>query len=121
MSRPNYTPTNLQSNAQGWDATVNANLAAARATMLAVPFPVFEAGVDEVALPTAFPPGQYDRCVCWVNHTTLGWVLMYSDGTTWRVYSRGAAHADSVATTVAGIVADFNGLLAKLRTGKVIA
>ncbi|MGV0964189.1 MAG: hypothetical protein ACOYBT_09895 [Polynucleobacter sp.] len=37
------------------------------------------------------------------------------------VFAQGAAQADSTATTIAGLVSDFNGLLAKLRAAKLVA
>src|SRR5690606_25975958 len=44
-----------------------------------------------------------------------------SNGTLRGTVLRAAAQADSTATDVAGLVADFNALLAKLRTAGVIA
>ncbi len=123
MSRPSWTPTPLVSTQQGWDAPLNDTLTAARATVLQGPFPVFEystGATPETGIAGAFPPGLYDRCVAMVLHSTLGWVLMYSDGTTWRVHGRAANQVDSVAVSAAALVVDFNSLLAKLRAGGVL-
>ena len=42
------------------------------------------------------------------------------DGVTRRVNSTAAAQADTTATDVAGLVTDFNDLLAKLRAARII-
>lgn len=48
-------------------------------------------------------------------------VLVNSDGTPASTIKKQAAQADSTATDVTGLKADFNALLAKLRTAGVIA
>jgi hypothetical protein len=55
------------------------------------------------------------------NQGALQLVLVNSDGSAASTVKKQAAQADSVATTVAGLVTDFNALLAKLRTAGVIS
>lgn len=112
MARPTIS-TAINSGIQGWDAAINDNF-----TVLAAgPWPVYQKTVgDESNLATAFPPGSYDRCILFVNHSTLGWIPYYSDGSAWIIIPRrAAAQADSVAVTVAQLVVDFNQLLANRR------
>lgn len=54
------------------------------------------------------------------NHTSLELVLVNPDGTSAGTVKKAAAQVDSTATDVAGLKADFNALLAKLRTAGVI-
>lgn len=118
MARPQLVT--IESGAEAWDADVNDNTAILRDA----PTPLFElpSADDETDLATDFPANTYDRCVAMVNHSTLGWTLMYSDGTAWQVIPRRAdAQADSTATLLADLVNDFNVLLGKLRDAGVIA
>ena len=55
------------------------------------------------------------------NQTGLRVVLFNQDGTAAGTVTKAAAQANSTATDVPGLVADFNALLAKLRTAGVIA
>ena len=120
MSRPTYVNTPLQSGMEGWDANVNDELSALAATVLEAPFPAYQHAGNQTDLATTFAAASYDRCLVWVNHTSLGWVLYYSDGTSWRIYGRAAAQADSVAANVADLRTDFNALLAKMRAAGLL-
>lgn len=116
MSKPLWS--DVQSGAEGWDAAVQDNVEVLKSG----PWPVYEHAGNETNLASTFPASQHDRCVCWVNHTTLGWLLYWSDGTSWRpLPKQAAAQADSVAGSVGALVTDFNALLAKLRAAGVLA
>lgn len=118
MARPQLI--DIESGAEAWDADVNDNTAILRDA----PTPLFEqpSADDETDLATNFPANAHDRCVAMVNHSTLGWTLMMSDGTNWvPLPKRGAAQADSTAAVLADLVTDFNALLDKLRDAGVLA
>ena len=102
---------------QSWDAPLNEALDILGRAGDPVPLPLHTG--DESDLNSTFPAGNFDQCSVWVDHTTLGRVLATSDGSSWT-YRRAAARADSTATDVAGIVSDFNDLLAKLRTAGLL-
>jgi len=53
--------------------------------------------------------------------TVIGGTLEIKPGATVTGLPKATAQADSTATTVAGLVADFNSLLAKLRTAGYLA
>lgn len=55
------------------------------------------------------------------NANSMNLVLVNADGTAASTIKKQAAQSDSVATTAAGIVTDFNLLLAKLRLAGVIS
>lgn len=55
------------------------------------------------------------------KHIALELALINPDGTAAGTVKKAAAQADSTATDVAGLKADFNALLAKLRTAGVIS
>lgn len=55
------------------------------------------------------------------NQGAMPIVLQNPDGTTASTIKKQAAQADSVASTVAGLVTDFNALLAKLRAAGVLS
>lgn len=120
MSRPLWDQTPLANGQQGWDATVNTMLSDGKQVILGAPIPLYQHTGDETDIATSFPPSAFDRCMCWVDHTTLGWVLMYSDGTAWRVYGRAADVPDSTAATLTDLKNDVNALLAVLRAGGVL-
>jgi hypothetical protein len=67
------------------------------------------------------------RAVVVPNGTTSGQAgvtrlhLVNADGTEAGTVKKQAAQADSVASTVGGLVTDFNALLAKLRSAGVIS
>lgn len=109
MARISYTA--LASGQQGWDATINGNLAVA----FDGPFPF-----KEYATYGALPAAGADNVRC-VAALTAEHRLVISNGTIWlRMPTMAAAQADSVAATLAALVIDFNLLLAKLRDTKVM-
>lgn len=109
MARP--TPDTISSGMQAWDASVQANFDLLFATP--APLAVY---ANHGALPTA---SSYAHCVAVLEDEDR---MVLSDGSVWlRVPSTAAARADSTATTVADLKTDFNDLLAKLRTAKVLA
>lgn len=73
MARP--TKTDLASDQQGWDATMNDNLA----KLFTTPYPVPEAA-DHATLVATYAAANYDGCVARVADTKK---IYYSDGTTW--------------------------------------
>ena len=116
MSKP--TTSNINSGNQGWDGVVDDNFD----VLANGPLPVFEHTGDESDLESTYAAASHDRCLVWVDHTTLGWLLYASDGTDWAPYGGQQMdnQADSTAVTVADLVTDFNDLLAKLQdTGRM--
>jgi hypothetical protein len=93
MARPTFSLP-ISSGIQGWDAAVTDNFE----VFTLAPWPVYQktAG-NESDLSTVFPPGSYDRCVLFVNHSTLGWTPYFSNGTTWEII---AVQGTSVAALV---------------------
>lgn len=88
----------------GWDADTNTNFQ----NILDKPIPIFEHSGDESDLEATFAAAQHDNCLVWVDHTTQGWVLYHSDGSSWdqllnrmrkKRKVRGVSSADSVAAT----------------------
>lgn len=75
MARPTLPIVNV--GASGWGPLNQQALAQIYNT----PIPLPEHGGTEANL---FDAAVYDRCAVWVNHTELGWLLMYSTGTAWR-------------------------------------
>jgi hypothetical protein len=55
------------------------------------------------------------------NQAPIRLLLVNDDGTAVPKLKQAPAQADSVATTIAGLVTDFNALLAKLRTAGILA
>ena len=107
----------LEAGVQGWDALLTGPW---RDNLQGYPLPVFEPSAGAFAnLPAA---AQNDRGLAAVLDGTAGWILVLSNGSTYRkVPVQAAAQADSTATDVAGLKADFNALLAKLRAAGVLA
>jgi len=74
MPRPVLPTINVGSS--GWGPLVTQALAQVYTT----PYPLPEHVGDESDLPDAT---IYDRCVVWVEHTELGWVLYHANGGVW--------------------------------------
>jgi hypothetical protein len=72
-------------------------------------------GDQAVALATVVTTGNPPK-----NQAPMQLMLVNADGSTAGTVKKAAAQADSVASTVAALVTDFNALLAKLRTAGVI-
>lgn len=105
---------------QSWDAPLNEALDILGRAGEPVPVPL-HAG-DESDLQTTFAAADYDQCQIWVDHTTLGRVLAWSDGSSWQFSPKqSAAQSDSTATTVGDVVSDFNALLTKMRASGLMA
>jgi hypothetical protein len=79
MARP--IKNDIDSGIQNWDGKIDDNDEA----LFNAPLPVHEHTGDETDIASTFSAAAYDRCVVWVDHTVLGWVLMYSDGSNWLV------------------------------------
>ena len=77
MARP--SKTDITSGLQNWDASVDSNFD----VVLGGPFPVAEHTGDESDLASTYPAASYARCMIWVDHSTLGWKLYVSDGSSW--------------------------------------
>lgn len=120
MTRPALNPSVIQSGQQGWDTDVTDNDADVKAVLQDVPFAAHEHVGDETDLEATFPAAQHDRCLVWVDHTTWGWTLYWSNGATWGPFAAIGNQVDSTAPDVATLVADFNALLAKLRAAGVL-
>jgi hypothetical protein len=81
MARPTITPINAGN--QGWDGVIDDDFD----VLANAPIPVYEsAALTEANVASTFPPASYDRCMVWVNHTTLGYTLYRSDGTNWAPF-----------------------------------
>ncbi len=78
MARP-VIPT-IDADLEGWDGPINDFALIARDK----PFPIALLVGTEAVLEATFPAAQYAQCLINVNHTTLGWTLYYSTGTTWK-------------------------------------
>jgi len=97
MARPAPVPINNAN--QGWDATVDDNF-----DILAnAPLPIHEdaAITTLAALETAFPAAAHDRCFIWINLTTFGYTLCYSNGAAWITFGveRRPIRSSSATTT----------------------
>ena len=82
MARPATGAIN--SGNQGWDGEVDDNF-----DILAnAPLPTYESAAitSLAALETAFPAAAHDRCFAWINLTTYGYTLCWSNGTAWITY-----------------------------------
>jgi hypothetical protein len=109
MSRPVFNDVAAGTNT--WATIINDNLA----KLVDGPLPV-KTYADFASLPAA---GSYDWSVAALEDEE---VLVFSDGAAWhRIGRRAAAQADSTAAALADLVTDFNSLLAKLRTAKLLA
>jgi hypothetical protein len=105
---------------QSWDAPLNEALDVLGRAGEPVPLPLHTG--DESDLQTTFAAADYDQCQIWVDHTTLGRVLAWSDGSSWQfVPQPAAAQADSTAVSVGDLVTDFNNLLAAMRAAGLLA
>ena len=81
MARPALTT--IVSQTAGWDAFVSGNFS----KLASAPIPIYEsASLTEANLQATFPAAAHDRCMVWVNHSTLGYVLYQSDGAAWRFF-----------------------------------
>lgn len=98
MARPLFSLP-ISSGIQGWDGAVTDNFE----IFSLGPWPIREHTGNEGNLQSTFPANQFDRCVIMVNHTTLGWSLYASDGTSWKIIAR------LTATAVAALIDNSGG------------
>ena len=77
MARP--TKNDINSGIQGWDGAMDDNDEA----LFNAPLPIHEHTGDESDLEATFAAAAHDRCHVMVDHTTHGWSLYVSDGTSW--------------------------------------
>jgi len=77
MARP--TKNDIDSGIQAWDGKIDDNDEA----LFNAPLPMHAHTGDETDLQATFAAAAYDQCHVMVDHTTLGWSLYVSDGTTW--------------------------------------
>lgn len=102
MARPATTPIN--SGNQGWDGEIDDNF-----DILALaPLPIFEDGAITTlaALETAYPAAAHDRCVVWVNLTTYGYTLCWSNGTAWITYGMDKRPERTNTVTISQLITD---------------
>lgn len=112
MSKPGFQFTTPPGdNQESWDADALSNFIRVYKVLQLGPWPIAEFEAPS-QLP---PPGSFDRCIAVVGTGTQRWVYL-SNGSTWSKIGRQAPfQADSTATTVAGLRADFNAFIDKLR------
>ena len=134
MARPSFK--NITQGLESWDGPTNDN----KDVFEDAPWPVYEHTGDESDLATTFTPSAFDRCIVMVNHTTLGWTMYASNGTTWRILAvldptaitaltdnSGGTASDTIAdvpatyneTTMANIVASLTAKINELRDAMV--
>lgn len=101
MARPTFVTPNA--GIQGWDAIITDDIE----ILLNGPWPVYQkTSGDESNLATAFPPGSYDRCLLFVNHSTLGWIPYYSNGTTWTIIPKQGTSVTALTDSSGGTAND---------------
>ena len=109
MPRPQIL--DLSQGNENYDSAVNTNFF----TILRDgPFPI-KSYASISALPSA---GSYDQCLCVVfdDVDSNEWLIAVSNGSEWKfIGAQAAFQADSTATTIGALVADFNALLTKLK------
>jgi len=96
MARP--TKNDIDSGIQNWHQKIDDNDEA----LFNAPLPVHVHTGNESNLASTFPAASYDRCIVVVNHSTLGWSLYASDGTTWQRLVRFVAAAVTALTDSTG-------------------
>lgn len=82
MSRP--TRKALDSGVSGWDALVNDN----EIQIYDRPFPMHIHTGDQTDIASTFAAASYDQCFLLVDHTVLGHVLYFSNGTSWELWAQ---------------------------------
>lgn len=124
MARP--TIIEIVSGQQGWDVDVTDNLRAAFKVSLPVANGTIELqnGTIEGTAYTSFgslpSAAANDGCLAVVNASGV-WQLYLSVGASWkRIGVQAVDPGNSTATNTAELVADFNGLLAALRTAGLL-
>lgn len=101
MARP--TKDDLNSGNQGWDGVVDDNFE----KLFDAPIPIHaSASLTQSNLQSSFPASAHDRCLVWVNHTVHGYMLYYSNGTTWIPYGNDKMPKTEPSTTYTMLVTD---------------
>lgn len=96
MSRP--VPVGVSAGLEAWDAELQKDLD----IIFESPIPLYEHNNTLADLTTNYPPGNYDRCLCFVNDTTVGWALAISDGTNWILQGQQAVDPSDLSGTTGG-------------------
>lgn len=96
MARP--TKNDIDSGIQNWHQKIDDN----DEVLFNGPLPIHVHTGDETNLAATFPVASFDRCLVVVNHSTLGWTLYASDGTTWQRLVKFAAIAVTALTDSSG-------------------
>ncbi len=101
MARPALTPINNGN--QGWDSDLDDNF-----EMLTVtPIPLPESALTSLAsLQSTYPAAAYDRCLIWINLTTYGYTLCWSNGTSWVTLGFEKRPLRSSAATISQLITD---------------
>lgn len=102
MARP--APANVSSGTQGWDVDIDDNFDIL--TVSPIPIPQDAAITTLAALEAAYPAASYDRCMIWINLTTYGYTLCWSNGTAWITYGTEKRPLRSSATTISQLITD---------------
>lgn len=102
MARPAITQ--IQSGNQGWDGVLNDDLDIL--TDAPIPIPEDASITSLAALQTAYPAASYDRCFIWINLTTYGMTLCWSNGAAWITYGTDKRPIRSVSITTAQLITD---------------
>lgn len=103
MSRFSRNSIVINNGEASWDSKVNTGTL----HTFDRPFPVHEHAGDESDLEATYPAASYDRCLVWVDHTTLGWILFVSNGTSWVQFSGSNVRSSSDATINATAADDY--------------
>jgi hypothetical protein len=98
MSRPSQVA--IASGTNGWDGRVDGNFD----ILLEQPVPLHIHTGDQTDLEATFPAASFDQCWVIVDHTTLGMVMYFSDGSAWEL--RDANKRPVTQVTGAGTIPD---------------
>lgn len=94
MARPTRKP--IDAGISAWDSPLNDDFI----QVYDGPLPIHVHTGDQTDLAATFPPASYDQCFAVVNHTTLGFLLYFSDGVAWQVWKQ----RENFRTTSAAVV-----------------
>lgn len=102
MTRPSIVGIN--SGNQGWDGAMDDNFD----VLAEGPLPIYESAAitSLTALETAFPAAAHDRCFAWINLTTYGYTLCYSNGAAWGTYGTERRPVRSSSVTITQLITD---------------
>lgn len=100
MARP--TRSLIQNGQQAWDSDVNNNFI----SLFDEPIPLPAHTGDESDIASTYAAASYAQCHIWVNHTTRGWTLYYSNGTSWLPFGGSLNVRSSSSATITVDAAD---------------